>query len=61
MTEEKMMREAREGKPQTADKKENERVTRMGSGNIPALVVEFAVPATRYSLATVQERSAFPP
>lgn len=39
------MREAREGKPQTADKKENERVTRMGSGNIPALVVEFAVPA----------------
>ena len=45
MTEEKMMREAREGKPQTADKKENERVTRMGSGNIPALVVEFAVPA----------------
>ena len=45
MTEEKMMRETREGKPQTADKKENERVTRMGSGNIPALVVEFAVPA----------------
>ena len=45
MTEGEMMREAREGKPQTADKKENERVTRMGSGNIPALVVEFAVPA----------------
>ena len=31
MTEEKMMREAREGKPQTAAKKESERVTRMGS------------------------------
>ena len=45
MTEEKMMGEAREEKPQAADKKENERVARMGSGNIPALVVEFAVPA----------------
>ena len=45
MTEEKMMGEARGGKPQAADEMENERVTRMGSGNIPALVVEFAVPA----------------